>query len=137
MRNLTIAAALAVSLTGLAGSAQAQSWGQDKYGWQNRGYGWNGGGQDCSPRRAYALEARLDREWRQGNIDPRTARRIKDQIDKLEAKQDHECREGDWREVREIADRYDRIEQWIDRESQSYRYRRGGYGWNGDGYRRW
>ncbi len=133
MRTIIAAAALVASLAS-AGAAGAQNWNypaqdrgrerSDGFGSEYRGE--NGGGygggyarQICSGQRAFALEAKLQREWREGEIDPRAARRIKDQIDRLEDKQRDECREGDWRELREISVRYDRIEQWIEREAHS------------------
>lgn len=87
-------------------------------------YGYRDGRIDavCSGRRADQLERRLGHEEREGEIDGYTAGRIHDQIDRLEDKQRHECREGDWGAVRGIAARYDRIDQWIDREAHGRRW---------------
>ena len=123
---------LAGTLMSIGQTAQAQSWGV--YIGNGGGYGqprqyW--GGDDrlvrsvCSGQRAYALESRLRHEEVEDEIDPDDARRIHFAIDRLEAKQQHECEEGDWRAIREISYRYDRIGQWINEEAHGEDARRG------------
>ncbi|MBS0253812.1 MAG: histidine kinase [Proteobacteria bacterium] len=70
--------------------------------------------QVCSGERAHRLEERLGHEMREGEIDPWQARRIHDEIDRIERSQAHECAEGDWRGVMRINGRYDRVAGWID-----------------------
>lgn len=115
----------------LAGqAAHAQSWGI-YIGNDERRYGDYDRFRDdglvraiCSGQRAYGLENRLRHEEDEDEIDPGEARRIQAEIDRVEDKQRHECDEGDWRAVRGLAYRYDRIGQWIDAEAHGY-YRRG------------
>lgn len=71
----------------------------------------------CSGWRADQLEGRLDHEVAEDEIDEDDADRIHGAIDRLEAQQRHECSEGDRRAIRDIAFRYDRIAQWIEREA--------------------
>ena len=103
-------------------AAHAQSWG--RYGGYEDGYHRHFRDYDpdsglvravCSGQRAHMLEARLGHEVDEGEIDERDARRIHAEIDRLEDKQRHECAEGDWRAVRAIAARYDRVGDWIGR----------------------
>lgn len=123
MRKVLIAAILGAGLFTSA-SANAQSWGI---------YIGNGGEYApryrqfddddrlarsiCSGQRAHSLEDRLDHEEDEDEIDEDTARRIHSTIDRLEDRQRHECAEGDWPAIRDIAFRYDRIGQWINAEA--------------------
>jgi len=119
---------VAAMVTGTA--AQAQGWGvwmgsQPQYGYRG-GYG----GGDwamravCSGERARGLESRLRHEERDGDIDPRTADRIHDAIDRLEDRSRNECAEGDRGSIWNIAQRFDRIQGWIENEAHGDRYRR-------------
>jgi hypothetical protein len=119
-----MAVVLAGSLMAIGQAAQAQSWGV--YIGNGGGYGqtrhyW--GDDDrlvrsvCSGQRANSLEDRLRHEEEEDEIDPDVARRIHWEIDRLEGKQRHECEEGDWRAIREISYRFNRIGQWIDAEA--------------------
>jgi len=105
-------------------SANAQSWGVyigsgPRYYQPDRHFGWNDRRIDavCSGQRARMLENRLRHEDDEGEIDDEDLDRIHNAIDRLEDKQDHECREGDWRNVRNISYQYDQIGAWIDREA--------------------
>lgn len=111
-------------------SANAQSWGVyigngprnyqgPGYYQSDRRFGWNDGRINavCSGQRAQMLEDRLRHEDDEGEIDDDDLDRIHGAIDRLEDKQDHECREGDWRGVRNISYQYDQIGAWIDREA--------------------
>jgi hypothetical protein len=124
MNKIFSIALAAATLAGVPGSAHAQSWG----GWNDRG---DDGGRFeqvrdvCSGDRAHRLEARLDHEVRDGDIDPRQADRIHAAIDQLENRQGRECRERDFGSIRDIAYRYDRIAQWIGNTAQRDRYYRG------------
>lgn len=127
-RTIMTAGALAVAALATATAAQAQSWGV----WMGSQphYGYRGGGDwamrsVCSGDRARGLEGRLRHEERDGDIDPRTADRIHDAIDRLEDRSRNECAEGDRGAIWNIAQRYDRIQGWIENEA------------HGDGYRRW
>lgn len=120
MQKIAAAALLAAGLM-VSPAAHAQSWGvyvgngHSGFGYQR---GWdNGINSVCSGQRGYSLEARLRQEYREGEIDGRDADRIQRRIDKLEDKQRHECREGDWRAIQKIAGQYDQIGQWIDQEA--------------------
>lgn len=113
-------------------AAQAQSWGVyvgNGPGYGRGRHGWGGGDgmmrAVCSGDRAYRLEDRLRHEENEDEIDPRTARRIHETIDRLEDRQHRECAEGDWRSVRDISYRYDQIGQWIDGEAHGDRGRWG------------
>ena len=113
-------AAMATALFAMAGTAHAQSWGFSfGYGrsaqpdWQaQRRVDWV-----CSGQRAHQLEGRLRHEVEEGDIDPGTSERMHFAIDDLERRQQHECYENDWRSVWRIADRYDRIEGWMNNEA--------------------
>lgn len=72
----------------------------------------------CSGARADRLEDRLRRKVRQGEIGRWQARRINDQIDRLEDRQRRECADRDWGAIQSIAERYDRLDRWIDRKSR-------------------
>lgn len=133
-RSRVLLAVLAGTAATVGTAAQAQSWGVyvgngPGYGGYRQGWSGGWGGDDrvmrsvCSGERAYRLEDRLRHEEGEDEIDPRTARRIHRAIDRLEDRQRHECAEGDWRSVRDIAIRYDQIGQWIDGEAHGYRER--------------
>jgi hypothetical protein len=135
-KTITTALVLAGTVA-TAGAASAQSWGYDRdYG---RGYGrsWQDQRQidrylvesTCSGQRGQALEARLWREYREGDISRADAQRIQYSIDRLQDKERHECRERDFREARDIGKRYIQLRARIDDLAS-----RRGYGWN-NGYR--
>jgi hypothetical protein len=127
--------AIVVAGLSLSGGAQAQSWSVQfgagpAYGqpvqtdWRD----WQGQrtfDAVCSGQRAGMLEQRLRREVDEGDIDPGTAGRIHEAIDRLERQQHHECDEGDWRSVGRIAERYDGIEGWISGEARRSHWRGG------------
>ncbi|MGZ2876751.1 hypothetical protein AAEQ99_28875, partial [Pseudomonas aeruginosa] len=71
----------------------------------------------CSGARAHWLEERLRHEVDEQEIGRFDAVRIHRAIDALEDRQRHECAEGDRRSVYDIAQRYNGIGQWIDREA--------------------
>lgn len=125
MRKLLICVAAAGSALPIATPASAQYYPQP-YGYNGYGYGYGGYGMEsraqavCSGQRGYALESRLRHEEREGEIDPYTAARIHEAIDRLEDQQRHECAEGDWRSIVRIGSRYDRIGQWIDSSAHGY-----------------
>jgi len=104
--RITVTLALAASAL-VATGAQAQSWGGWRYGDRDGG-GW-AARSVCSGERARNLEARLRHEQRECEIDPGTAERIHDAIDRLEDRSRDECAEGDGRSIWSIAQRYDRI----------------------------
>jgi len=109
--------ALTVGSLATAGTGHAQGWGY-----------WGGGGGAsrwvCSGERARGLEARLRHEQRDGDIDPDTADCIHDAIGRLEDRSRNECDEGDRRAIWDIAQRFDRIERWIQNAAHGERYRR-------------
>jgi hypothetical protein len=121
--------ALVASATALAApAAQAQSFGVyigsgPSWGWRQPAYrpayDWRSQ-QVCSGNRARQLEARLDHEYREREIDPYQADRVHEAIDGLERRQNQECREGDWRAIQDIAGRYDGIQRWIDRSAHGW-----------------
>lgn len=121
--------ALAIAASALsAPAAQAQSFGLyigngPGWGWRppvyQPAYDWRVR-QVCSGQRAHQLEARLDHEYREGEIDPYEADRIHQAIDGLERRQAEECREGDIGAIRNIGGRYDGIQRWIDRSAHGW-----------------
>lgn len=120
--------AIALAASALAApAAQAQSFGLSirtgpAWGWQRPAYrpvDWRAD-QVCSGERARRLEARLDHEYREREIDPYQADRIHEAIDGLERRQAEECREGDLRAIHDIAGRYDRIDGWIQRSAHGW-----------------
>lgn len=124
MRGITSVIALAAGL--FAGTtAHAQSWGVYVGNGGEPGY-YRDRGDDglaravCSGERAHRLEARLNHEVDEDEIDGDDADRIHSAIDRLEDRERHECAEGDRRAIRDIAFRYDRIGRWIDTEAHSY-----------------
>lgn len=119
MRRFLMFLAAAGVTTGVATPVWAQYYPQP-YGYNGYGYG-NGLQAICSGQRGYALERRLRHEQQEGEIDPYTAHRIHQAIDRLEDRQRHECAEGDWRSIARIGSRYDRIGQWIDTSAHGYR----------------
>jgi hypothetical protein len=81
-------------------------------------------GQTGSARAsARQLEGRLRHEVGEGDIDPDTAGRMHEAIDGLEQRQRQECDEGDWRSISRIADRFDRIEGWMNAEARRSHWR--------------
>jgi hypothetical protein len=123
MRKIGLAVLLASGLL-VSPDANAQSWGG--YSGYGQGYGaydrlggyWNNGAGDvCSGQRARSLEAKLRHEYNEGEIDGYAAERLSRQIDRLERKRYHECREGDWNAIRNISFQYNRIDQWIDQRA--------------------
>lgn len=131
MKTMTkvLCTALALgSAATITGTASAHDWrGGNGWGYaQPYGGGWQngGGGGVCSGQRGYQLENELRFKTSRGLIDYRTAQRIQRDIDKLQWKEQHECREGDWRAVGKINRDYDRIDHWIDEAADQYR---GGY----------
>ncbi len=124
MRRVLGAMLLGVGLV-TSGTAYAQSWGiyvgtGGGYPRYYRDYDDDDDGLArfiCSGRRAHALEDRLRHEVDEDEIDDDDADRIHEVIDRLEDRQRHECAEGDRRAIYDIAGRYDRIGQWIDREA--------------------
>ena len=107
-----------------AGAANAQSWGV--YVGNGAGYygnydGYNGdrgrAGLICSGRRGQSLEAMVRHEEDEGDIEEDTADRMLSVIDRLEDQQGEACEDRDWRQIRNIAYRYDRIERWIENEA--------------------
>lgn len=128
-KSMIAALAIGAALAG-AGTASAQSWGGGSWGGQ--GYGGGYGYSDswrhpgpgnrnlvaatCSGQRGMQLENRLRYKLSRGRIDFRTARRIDRAIDRLQYREYHECREGDFRAARNIGREYNRIDRWIDFE---------------------
>ncbi|WP_421848611.1 histidine kinase [Novosphingobium sp.] len=121
-----LATALALgSAMALGGTASAHDWRGNGWGYaQPYGGGWQGDrgdfGGTCSGQRGYGLERQLRWQVNRGRIDGWTAQRIQGAIDKLQWKEQHECSEGDWRAVGKISRDYDRIGDWIARESGGY-----------------
>ena len=118
----TLALIAAAGALGSASLAHAQSFGVWVGSGSQYGYGWRGDGDGtlravCSGERARGLEGRLRHEEREGEIDPDRVDRIHDAIDRLEDRSRDECREGDRRAIWSIAQRYDRIDSWIQREA--------------------
>lgn len=117
-----MALAAAVCTLAVATSANAQSWGvwvgnQAPYGYVNRdGDDWTVRAV-CSGERARGLEGRVRHEEEEGELDPRTADRMHDAIDRLEDRSRDECEEGDRRSIWRIAQQYDRIQGWIENEA--------------------
>lgn len=116
----TIALMMAASAL-VSTSAQAQSWGvwfgaQPSYGYAPRGDDWVVRSV-CSGERAHRLEGRLRHEQNEGEIDPDTAERMHDAIDRLEDRSRNECEEGDRRAIYGISQRFDRIQGWMEHEA--------------------
>lgn len=127
-RKIMTATLVGLAALATASGAQAQGWGV--WAGSQPGYGYRSGGDwtmraVCSGERARGLEARLRHEQRKGEIDPGTADRIHDAIDRLEDRSRNECDEGDRRSIWNIAQRFDRIQGWMDNAAR------------GDGWRRW
>lgn len=128
MKTMTkiLAAALALgSAATITGTASAHDWRGGGWGYtQPYGGGWRGDrgdfGGTCSGQRGYGLERQLRWKTSRGQIDYRTAQRIQRDIDRLQWKEQHECREGDWRAVGKINRDYDRIDRWIDEAADQY-----------------
>lgn len=129
MKKVLVSVAAAATLLA-SGAAQAQSWGYPQSNWGQPawrgGYdrGWNRGydgraQQVCNGQRGNQLQSQLRHEWNEGEIDPRTAQRIDNDLYKLQRKSYEECSERDWNAVRKIAQKYDEIAWRIDREAHS------------------
>jgi hypothetical protein len=126
-KSLLAALAMGAALAG-AGTASAQQWGGQSWGGHGGGYGYSDSWRHpgpagrnlvaatCSGQRGMQLENRLRFKLNRGRIDFRTARRIDRAIDRLQYREFHECREGDFRAARNIGREYNRIDRWIDRE---------------------
>jgi hypothetical protein len=113
MRKLVYGLLIASGLLA-ASAASAQRW--DPYAdravsYSGGGFGY--GGDVCSGRRAHMLERWLERKVETGSIDDRRADRIHSAIDGTEDRARRECREGDWRAVANLSNRYDRLAGWI------------------------
>ncbi len=113
---------LAAGTLASASAGHAQSWGVWVGSQPGYGYGWRNDGDwalrsVCSGERARGLESRLRHEEQEGDIDPGAADRIHDAIDRLEDRSRNECGEGDRRAIWTIAQRYDRIQSWIQNEA--------------------
>ncbi len=124
---LTTALALGCAVA-MGGAVSAHDWRGGGYSWgyaRPYGGGWRGDrgdfGGTCSGQRGYALERQLRYQLSRGRIDGWTAQRIKGAIDKLQWREQHECAEGDYRAVYKIGRDYDRIGEWIARESDGDR----------------
>jgi hypothetical protein len=129
-KSLIAALAMGAALAG-TGTASAQSWGGHGYG---GGYGYSDSWRQpgpgnrnlvaatCSGQRGMQLENRLRFKMSRGRIDPRTARRIDRAIDRLQYREFHECREGDFRAARNIGREYNRIDRWIDAEIRRFHH---------------
>ncbi|MBU6266731.1 MAG: histidine kinase [Sphingomonadales bacterium] len=105
-----------------ASAAQAQEWSIQFGSRPVYGYGQRGGGEwafraVCSGERARGLEGRLRHEEDEGEIDPGTADRMHEAIDRLEDRSRNECEEGDRRSIAGIAQRFDRIQAWMNNEA--------------------
>lgn len=119
-RQLALAAA--AGALALSSSAQAQGWGiwfgtRSTYGYAARGGDEWAVRAVCSGERARRLEGRVRHEEEEGELDPRTADRMHDAIDRLEDRSRDECEEGDQHSIWGIAQQYDRIQGWIENEA--------------------
>ncbi|OYU36127.1 hypothetical protein [Novosphingobium sp. PASSN1] len=130
---LTAAIALG-SAVGMAGTASANHWRGPGYAssWQQPSGNRYLVETTCSGHRAYWAQSRLQVSLERGQIDPWSARRIQTAIDRLQYREEHECREGDYRAAQVIGREYNRIGDWIAREAASYR----GNSWGGGYWRR-
>lgn len=138
LKKITAGLVLGAALLA-GGAAQAQSWGNYDRGYGN-GYGYQRDWREqrdidrtlvestCSGQRGQAIEARLQREVWEGDIDRRTAARLQWEIDRLQDRERHECRERDFREARDIGKQYVRIRALIDQQTGDG-YRSRGRGW--------
>ena len=128
-----IALVMAAGALASASAVQAQEW-SIQLG-SRPSYGYAPGGGDwvfrsvCSGERARGLEGRLRHEQDEGEIDPGTAERMHDAIDRLEDRSRDECEEGDRRTIWNISQRFDRIQGWMEREAHG--------GWNRGWQRGW
>ena len=133
-KALTTALVLGSAIS-LAGCANAHDWRGPAVGY---GGGWNGPdgyaersdylvGSTCSGQRGDALEYRLRVGVERGRIDRGAAWRLQNAIDRLQYREEHECREGDYRAARDIGREYNRISALIGRETGSPTYGYGGY----------
>lgn len=133
---LTAALALGGALA-MSGCANAHDWRGPGYGYaQPHGGGWNGAAQSraafndyvvdttCSGQRGYTLEHHLRFQMNRGLIDGWTGQRIQNAINRLQWRERHECREGDYRAAGRIGREYMRIGQWIDKSAALTAWRR-------------
>jgi len=116
--------AVAVGTLACATSARAEGFGiwfgsQSPYRYAERGGGDWAIRAVCSGERAGRLEGRIRHEEAEGELDPRTAARIHDAIDRLEDRSRDECEEGDRRSIWRIAQQYDQIQGWIESEAHA------------------
>ena len=65
----------------------------------------------CSGERAHRLEARINHELEEGDIDPGAARWLHQMVDRNEEYQRSACRTGNGWQLRDVARRFDWIEQ--------------------------
>ena len=124
-KTIWIIGALATAIATISPAA-AQDWrnpgwgGGWRGGWeQNRGYGLTN--NLCSGERAHRIEARIGREFNEGDIDGNTARWLHRQVDRLERDQRDVCRYGNTRDLADLARRYERVEQRLHFEADGSR----------------
>jgi hypothetical protein len=75
----------------------------------------------CSGNRARDLDARIEGAQRDRRIDPRQAARLHQQVDRYEGSARQACGRRDFRQITEIAGRYDGIERRLDATVGRYR----------------
>lgn len=135
-RVLAAALALGGAMT-ISGCANAHDWHGPGYGYAHpHGSGWNGAGPSgagfnhhvvettCSGQRGFTLERNLRVQMDRGLIDGWTGQRIQNAINRLQWRERHECREGDYRAASRIGREYMRIDQWIDKTAAHNAWRR-------------
>lgn len=102
---------LAVSGALIATAAGAQDWRPyDRDGGYEYGSRYGNADDVCSGRRAHMLERWVDRDVRNGSMDPERGDRFHANIDRLENWSRRECAEGDGRSIDRISQRYSGIE---------------------------
>jgi hypothetical protein len=135
-RVLAAALALGGAMT-ISGCANAHDWHGPGHGYaQPHGGGWNGAGPSragfnhhvvettCSGQRGFTLERNLRVQMNRGLIDGWTGQRIQNAINRLQWRERHECREGDYRAASRIGREYTRIGQWIDKSAAHTAWKR-------------
>ena len=116
---LTAALALGGAMT-MTGAANAHDWNERGNGWggysQPYGGGWDRAARQkaefnrylvdttCSGQRGYTLEHHLRFQMNRGLIDGWTGQRIQNAINRLQWRERHECREGDYRAAGRIGE---------------------------------
>ena len=137
---LTAALALGGAMT-MSGCANAHDWRGPGYGpgygyAQPHGGGWDGAARNraafndyvvdttCSGQRGFTLEHHLRFQMNRGLIDGWTGQRIQNAINRLQWRERHECREGDYRAAGRIGREYMRIGQWIEKSAAANAWRR-------------